>query len=254
MTDSKPNIDISLSDLIGKRVNESRSRVGKRGRGRGRGGRRGRGRGRGGKRFDGGRRSFRDRDDRRRDSGRWEKNTDLKTGRDTRDTRDRRTPRYNRETVKRREPETFTTKSGLQVAVGVTGNPDLQTSVQIKGLHTGVSSDDLREILSKYGTVKFAYVVFKEDGTSNRIGRGCFYQEDAARKAAGDLDNATIDGIDISATWLGESADNYSDRRRGDRSRRESSRDRDRGRSSSRDVEMDRNGIPVTPFNPLARR
>jgi len=253
MTDAKPNIDVSLEDLIGKRVNESRSRVGKRGRGRGRGGRRGRGRGRGGKRFDGGRRSFRDRDDRRRDSGRWEKNTDIRTGRDT--GRDRRTPRYNSnrlETTKRREPETFTTKSGLQVAVGVTGNPDLQTSVQIKGLHTGVSSDDLREILSKYGNVKFAYVVFKEDGTSVRIGRGCFYQEAAARKAAADLDNATIDGIDISATWLGESADDYSDKRRGGRSRRESSRDRDRGRSE--DVEMDRNGIPVTPFNPLARR
>lgn len=49
-----------------------------------------------------------------------------------------------------REPSSFTTKSGLQVNVGGSSvNPDLKTSIQINGLHSNVSQDDLMEILSK---------------------------------------------------------------------------------------------------------
>lgn len=120
-----------------------------------------------------------------------------------------------------REPSSFTTRSGLQVSVGGNMmNPDLATSIQINGLHTNVSQADLWEILNKYGALKYVYIMYKEDGkTPSGSGRACFQQVADARKAVEDLRDATIDGVPIRITFLGDAGAELEGQRKSFRSR-----------------------------------
>lgn len=165
-----------------------------------------------------------------------------------------------------REPSSFTTRSGLQVSVGGNMiNPDLKTSIQINGLHTNVSQADLWEILNKYGALKYVYIMYKEDGkTPSGSGRACFQQASDARKSVEDLRDATIDGVPIRITFLGEAG---ADPERG-RSFKTSSRYYDDDETGDVKDEMDEEGsrrgrnrtmarrsqqVPTDPANPLMR-
>merc|ERR1712096_313099 len=100
------------------------------------------------------------------------------------------------------------TKSGLQVSVrSGSNNPDLPCSVQINGLHSNVQSEDLREILQKYGNVKYAYITYNDNNESNGVGRACFAKAEYATAAVKDLRDATIDGVAIKITYLGNGHD-----------------------------------------------
>jgi len=283
----------TLDDLINKEVSSRKRGVGKRfnrgrGRGRGRGSFRRRGRGRrnlrpsnrsfrgfGGKRRGrGGRNNFSRRRERDNDEPEWrndkyeerfhgsvkrEKSSnhfDSKYGIPATSSRNR-----TQETTRRREPENFTTKSGLQVSVGSgSSNPDLGSSVQINGLHSNVQSEDLREILQKYGTVKYAYITYDDNGDSNGVGRACFVKAEYAKAAVKDLQDATIDSVAIKITYLGggyesgrERRNNFTSRRgRGGRDDRDSDTDMDDDNNDRRRGRDSKNA-PDTPFNPLAR-
>jgi len=158
-----------------------------------------------------------------------------------------------------REQSSFTTRSGLQVSVGGSMmNPDLATSIQINGLHTNVSQADLWEILNKYGALKYVYIMYKEDGkTPSGSGRACFQQVADARKAVEDLRDATIDGVPIRITFLGDAAVEEAPRRKSFRTTREVGSDDDFEEDSSR---QRRNRtfrrsqqVPNDPVNPLTR-
>jgi len=146
---------------------------------------------------------------------------------------------------------------------GSSVNPDLKTSIQINGLHSNVSQDDLMEILSKYGAMKYAYVMFKEDGkTPSGSGRACYQRAQDARDAVEDLKDATIDGVSIRITFLGDAISSPSSSRRNFSTRGGSRRDRDMEPDRSEDEPMEDSprrrtrrsaNAPTDPVNPLAR-
>jgi len=249
-----------------------------RGRGRGRGrGRRGRGRrnlrpssrsfkgfGSRNRRGRGGRNNFsrrreRDNDRNRNDEPEWR--NDKYEERFHGSATSSRTRTSQRERTSRREPENFTTKSGLQVSTGSgSSNPDLGSSVQINGLHTNVQAEDLREILQKYGTVKYSYILYDDNGDSKGVGRACYAKAEYAKAAVKDLQDATIDSVAIKITYLGggydggrETRNNFTSRRgRGGRDEKDSDTDMEDDNNERRRP-RDSKIAPDTPFNPLAR-
>merc|ERR1719198_1580858 len=231
------DMNLTLDDLITKEVKSRRGGVGK--------GRRGRGRGRRSGGFFNNRSS--------RDS--WQNDKYTERFSSSRRTYTSASSRPRRNT--NRQPESFTTKSGLQVHVG--GNaasgisPDLLTSIQINGLHANVNQDDLHEILSKYGPLKYVYVALKSDGKSpSGLGRACYQQAEDAKKAVADLQDASIDGIPIRITFLGDVGDMSNNTGRSFTTGRRTTRYDD-----DEDMEEDRpsfrSGPPNTPHNPLLR-
>lgn len=164
---------------------------------------------------------------------------------------------FDRERDIMREPSSFTTRSGLQVSVGGNMmNPDLATSIQINGLHTNVSQADLWEILNKYGALKYVYIMYKEDGkTPSGSGRACFQQVADARKAVEDLRDATIDGVPIRITFLGDAGAEIEPRKsfRTGRQAAGSDEEVEEVRSSRRRRGRRSEQMPDDPVNPLTR-
>jgi len=258
----KEALDTTLDELIKSERSDRRKG---RGRGMGKrnraGGARGRGGGRGGRRSGGrrgrgrtNRRPIRNRASNIDDSWQNDRYNEMSGSRFS--------PRRN-ERVQQREPSSFTTKSGLQVNVGGNmANPDLKTSIQINGLHSNVSQDDLMEILSKYGALKYAYVMYKDDGkTPTGSGRACFQRASNAREAVEDLKDATIDGVSIRITFLGDAVSSSSSRRN---FRTNSGRNRDneddeqmeeepRTRRARGSRAANTKFAPTDPVNPLSR-
>jgi len=281
MGEDDKTLNVSLDDIINKEItSRKRGGVGKRfsrgrGRGKSRGGgfrRRGRGRanlrprsrpfgGFGGRRRGGRGGRRRGGFSRRRVSSEPEWRNDKYEERFHGSATSNSSKNYSSQT-RNREPENFTTKSGLQVSTGSgSSNPDLNSSVQINGLHSNVQSEDLREILQKYGTVKYAYITYNENNESNGIGRACFVKGEHAKAAVKDLRDATIDGVSIKITFLGSGFDGGKERRNNFTSRRgrggredESDADMDDDdRADTRRRGRDSKNAPDTPFNPLAR-
>jgi len=254
MGDEDEFANTTLDDLINKEVSSRKRGVGKRfnrgrGRGRGRGAFRRRGRGRrnlrpssrsfrgfgGRRRGRGGRNNFSRRRERDNDEPEWRN--------DKYEERFHGSARNRTQERRRREPENFTTKSGLQVSVGSgSSNPDLGSSVQINGLHSNVQSEDLREILQKrYGTVKYAYITYDDNGESNGVGRACFAKAEYAKAAVKDLQDATIDSVAIKITYLGGGYESGRDRRNNFTSRRgRGGRDNDRMSESPQEKPQNR--------------
>jgi len=164
----------------GRGRGRGRSR-GRRGRGRARG--RGRGRRRGGKRLN---------DDWEHDLF-YNSNKKLSTGRRGRGRNINTTKRLSIQT------KTFTTKNGLEVK----GGNDINTSIRVSGLHGNVSIDDIREIFQKYGAILYSYLINRPDGTPSGTARVCYSTPKEAMVASISLEGATIDGVPVQVTFLG---------------------------------------------------
>jgi len=117
------------------------------------------------------------------------------------------------------------------------------------------------EILTKYGALKYAYVMLKEDGkTPSGSGKACYQRASDARDAVEDLKDATIDGVNIRITFLGDAVSSPSSSKRNFRTTSRRDRDRDDGeemdeepRRSSRGARPGKRNAPDDPVNPLTR-
>lgn len=147
------------------------------------------------------------------------------------------------------------------MSTGVTGgsNPDLATSVQLNNLHSNVGAEDLREIMSKYGPVKFCYLLHGDDNEPLGVGRACFCKAESAKKAADDLKDATVDGVKIKITFLGDTGFPEEDNSRNISTRSSRNRRNNNNKRNSMDLETDEEGprysknAPTDPMNPLSR-
>jgi len=98
----------------------------------------------------------------------------------------------------------FQTQSGLQVSVGSTN----EYIIRVSGLHDGVKAEDLLDIFRKFGSVIYAYIIFRDDNTHSGIAQVCFANSENAKQAAADLDGASIDSCQVKIQYLGDGSIN----------------------------------------------
>jgi len=93
-------------------------------------------------------------------------------------------------------------------SIGGGRNPsNIETTgkVIVKNLGSHVTSDDVKEIFEKVGTITQAFVRFDKTGKSTGTAEVVYARKDDARKAQRDLDGAQVDGIPINVTLSSQS-------------------------------------------------
>jgi len=93
----------------------------------------------------------------------------------------------------------FTTKSGLQITVG----SDNDYAIRITGLHDQVSAEDIREIMQRFGSVNYAYILYRDDGKHSGTAKVCFAQKESAVQASKELEGVLIDSKPVDVQYLG---------------------------------------------------
>jgi len=93
-------------------------------------------------------------------------------------------------------------------SIGGGRNPsNIETTgkVIVKNLGSHVTSDDVKEIFEKVGTITQAFVRFDKTGKSTGTAEVVYARKDDARKAQRDLNGAHVDGISIDVTLASQS-------------------------------------------------
>jgi len=270
--DDQEDVDlegITLDSLVDQ---ESKSR--RRGRGRG-GRRRGRGRGRGRGRRSSGRGVGKG--VRRGDGGRWSRGGQRQrnnVGGRSRTYSDRgssyrdqnsnwRNDRYQDQGEqidsssgsRKNRGEDFTTSTGIQISTSGS-SPEKQTSVRLSALPKHVLLTDLEEILAKYGSVRFCYLVKNDQGKATGKAMVCYTTTEEAQKCVESLEDVSIDGTPIQVSFMGEQEENRSRGRRQE-FRTQSGRSKRTVESSARrggrEVREKDGNPPIDPQNFLRR-
>jgi len=91
---------------------------------------------------------------------------------------------------------------------GIVRNPpSIETTgkVIVRNLGSHVTSDDVKEIFEKIGTITQAFVKFDKNGKSTGTAEVVYAKKDDARKAQRDLNGAHVDGVAINVALSSQS-------------------------------------------------
>jgi THO complex subunit 4 len=84
-------------------------------------------------------------------------------------------------------------------------NIETTGKVVVSNLGSHVTSDDVKEIFEKIGTITHAFVTFDKSGKSTGTAEVVYARKDDARRAQRDLDGAQVDGTPINVTLSSQS-------------------------------------------------